>query len=76
MEESCVLRVFRDLPCAELVKADIDVTEHLIRFECYDSRRRLCSGSYQLQPDDIQALSDGGLIILRDQSGREFTLRL
>jgi hypothetical protein len=75
MPDSLDLKIVLDVPCLELVTADIDVTEYLVRFECSDTGR-IFSGSHPLQPADIAVLNEGGVIILRDRTGHEIALRL
>jgi hypothetical protein len=76
MPESRVLSILRELPCAELISAGIDVVEHLVRFNYYDSNRREFIGTHPLQVEDIRVLNRGGFLVLRDQSGHEIALRL
>jgi len=76
MQNSSDLKIVIDIPYSGLVTADIDVTEHLIRFKIRDSAGRLVSESHPLQAADIHLLCEGGLIVLRDQSGNAVELRI
>jgi len=66
----------RELPCARLTKAVIDVAQHLVRYEYDDRRGRACSGLLRLEADDIRLLNRGGSVVLRDQSGGEIAIRV
>lgn len=76
MQNSSDLKIVIDIPYSGLVTADIDVTEHLIHFKFRDSFGQLVSESHPLQAADIHVLNEGGLIVLRDQSGNAIDLRI
>lgn len=76
MQNSNDLKIVIDIPYSGLVTADIDVTEHLIRFKLRDSAGRLATESHPLRAADIHVLNEGGLIVLRDQSGNAINLKI
>lgn len=76
MSEHRNLMVVLDIPCMELVAAEIDEVENLIRFDFRDSSGRMLNGIQPLRSDDIELLNEGGIITLKDQTGNEIMLRL
>jgi len=75
-EDSSVPVAFRTLPCQELTEAYIDAAQKVVRFDWRDAGGRLGSGTHTLSDEEIHVLNEGGLLVLRDQSGREIALRV